>query len=109
MRPRRVIRAAVIAVTILGAFIAVTSCGTLVQVMDDHKEPVSAARVRLIYPSFGGPTTTTDKSGFARLGDSWFNRPPCSMMPAWVQVSTAAGIWTFDYPPPAVLRLGPAK
>jgi hypothetical protein len=91
------------------AFFLVAGCGTLVQVVGDRNEPVSAARVQLIYPSFGGPTTTTDEAGFARLGDSWFNRPFWSMVPAWVSVSTASGTWTFNYPPPAVLLLDPGS
>jgi len=87
------------------ALIAMASCGTLVQVVDARGTPVSGVEVQLIYPSFNGPGGTTDSDGYFRLSDSWFSRPLFSMMPAWVWVRTDAAKWSFDYPPPPVLRL----
>jgi hypothetical protein len=100
MRPRRIVPV---------VFIATASCGTLVQVVDDREVPIAAAHVQLIYPSLNGPEAMTDARGYARLSDSWLNRPAFSMVPAWVWVSTPAGRWTFDYPPPSVLHLDPDR
>jgi hypothetical protein len=100
MRPTRIVPA---------VFITLAGCGTLVQVVDEREAPIAAACVQLIYPSFNGQEGMTDVSGYTRLRDSWFNRPLFSMVPASVWVSTAAGRWSFAYPPPPVLQLDPER
>jgi len=80
-------------------------CGTLVQVVDTRDAPVSGAQVQLVDARFNSPIVITDSDGYVRIKDSFLWRPLFSSMPAWVSVTTAAGRWAFDYPPPSVLRL----
>jgi hypothetical protein len=108
MRTRRIKTAICIGLAFTAACVAMTSCGTLVQVVDERQAAVSAAQVLIIYPSFNGPSTATDSDGYARLSDCWFHLPAFSMEPAWVVISTPTGTWHFDYPPPSILRLVPA-
>lgn len=64
-----------VAVSLCVVLIISASCGTLVQVVDAQGAPVSGAQVQLIYPSFSGPSATTDSGGFVRLSDAWLSRP----------------------------------
>lgn len=94
---------------LLIVIVANASCGTLVQVVDARETPVPGASVQIIYLSINGPSAMTDSAGYARLGDAWFSRPLYSMVPQWVWIMTSAGKWSFNYPPPPVIRLEPSK
>ena len=104
-------RPLLLAVTASVGLILVASAyrGTPVRVVDARGAAVPGVRVQVIYPSFGGPSTITDDQGCTRLPDTWWDSPLFHLTPEWVWVVTAVGRWEFDYPPPELLRLDPAR